>query len=81
MAGSVLSSSLLPNTDVVDTAFSLSCGVEYIQEKFKQLPVLLVFGEPVSINPYNPFVFPIDIHKKNKKLGACQVGQVCDYRR
>ena len=29
----------------------------------------------------NPFVFPIDIHKKNKKLGACQVGQVCDYRR
>ena len=59
MAGSVLSCSLLPNTDVVDTACSRSCGVEYIHEKFKQLPVLLVFGVPVSINPYNPFVLPI----------------------
>lgn len=59
MAGCVLSSNRLPNTEVVDTAFSRSCGVGYIHEKFKQLPVLLVFGAPVSINPYNPFVLPI----------------------
>ena len=66
IAGSVLSSNLLPNTEIVDTAFSRSSGVEYSHAKFKQLPVLFVFGVPVRISPYSPLVLPISlIHQLN----------------